>query len=185
MTSPAVGTNAGHRDAERSVVARIAVTVACVAGLLHAASSLYWAVGGRWLLPTVGAWAVDAAERSPVLAGMALGIIGLLKLSAAIVPVVIAAGRMPSPRFWRAVCWVGAVGIAVYGGVNIAVSGAVLVGVIAVAGGYDEDAMIGHVFIWDPLFFVWGVALIVWLLTSRHAGIRFDRDLNRSTHHPG
>lgn len=34
-------------------------TLAMVAGLLHAAPSLYWALGGTWLLETVGQFAVD------------------------------------------------------------------------------------------------------------------------------
>lgn len=140
--------------------------VACAAGLLHAASSFYWALGGRWLLPTVGEWAVDVVERSPVEAGLALGGIGLVKAAAAIVPVGVAYGRVPWPRFWRVVCWISGVFLAVYGAVNVIVSGGVLLGIIRVDGGYDEPAMLGHAFLWDPLFFVWGVSLIVWLRLS-------------------
>ena len=35
--------------------------VACGLGLVHAAFSLYWALGGQWLLATVGRFAVQAA----------------------------------------------------------------------------------------------------------------------------
>lgn len=150
---------------------RVAVLIACAAGLLHAASSLYWALGGRWLLPTVGEWAVAAVERSPLQTGILLGAIGVVKALAAVIPVAVDAGRIGWTRFWRAVCWIGAVIIAVYGAVNIVVSAAVLLGMIRPDGGHDEAAMLGHVFLWDPLFLVWGVALIAWLrlsATPRH-----------------
>ena len=144
-------------------LARIAVWVACVAGLLHAASSLYWAFGGRWLLPTVGQWAVDAAEESRLAAGLLLGGIGVAKALAAVIPVAVAYGRMPWARFWRVVCAIGGVVLIVYGGANVVVSGAVLLGIVRPEGGYDPQAMIGHALLWDPLFLIWGLALVAWL----------------------
>lgn len=33
-------------------------------GLAHAAFSFYWALGGRWLLPTDGQWAVNTHGES-------------------------------------------------------------------------------------------------------------------------
>ncbi len=153
----------GHRDS----VARAAVTVACGAGLLHAIASLYWALGGPWLLDTVGQWAVDLVDESPLEAGLLLGLIALLKATAAIVPVLVDRGRMPWARFWRGLCWIGGPMLVVYGLLNVVVSIAVLSGVLDPDGGYDTAAMVGHAFLWDPLFLVWGSALVVWLsLTS-------------------
>ncbi|MBG6189087.1 hypothetical protein IWX64_000007 [Arthrobacter sp. CAN_A212] len=63
--------------------------------------------------------------------------------------------------------WVGGLLLVIYGGVNTVVSGAVLAGAIRPAGGYDLNAMIGHAWLWDPLFFIWGVALILSLWFSR------------------
>ncbi|WP_050683879.1 DUF3995 domain-containing protein [Arthrobacter sp. ZBG10] len=167
MTSTG-STNTGRRTSEHSArIARIAVVTAFCAGVLHAASSFYWAFGGRWLLATVGAWAVEAAEDAPAVTGLVLGAVGLVKLLAAVIPLVVAAGRAPWPRLWRVVCWAGAPVLVVYGGLNIAVSGAVLLGATPVDGGFDRAAMAGHVFLWDPLFLIWGVALMVWLLCSR------------------
>ncbi|WP_223624180.1 DUF3995 domain-containing protein [Microbacterium sp. EST19A] len=152
---------------ERSAsLARTAIWVACVAGLLHAASSLYWAFGGRWLLPTVGQWAVEALEESPLEAGLLLGGIGVVKALAALIPLAVAYGRMPGARFWRAVCAIGGVVLILYGGANVVVSGAVLLGLVRPEGGYDRQAMIGHALLWDPLFLVWGLALIAWLRLS-------------------
>ncbi len=83
------------------------------------------------------------------------------------IPVGVAYWRVPWPRFWRAVSWVGGLLLVVYGGVNTVVSGAVLTGVIRPTGGYDVDAMIGHAWLWDPLFLVWGATLVLSLWYSR------------------
>lgn len=151
----------------RQRVARAAVLVAAVAGLLHAASSSSWALGSRWLLPTVGGWAVEAGERDPVGSGLLLGGIGAVKTVAALLPLGLDRGRVGWAPFWRTVCWVGGAFLVVYASVTIAVSVAVLFGMIRPEGGHDEAAMIGHAFLWDPLFLVWGLALLLWLLASR------------------
>ncbi|WP_311379632.1 DUF3995 domain-containing protein [Arthrobacter sp. ISL-48] len=134
---------------------------------MHAGFSLYWAFGGQHLLATVGKWAVELSAKAPLEAGLALGAVAIGKLVAAVIPVAVAYGRVPRPKFWRAVAWVGASLLVVYGGVNAVVSGAVLAGLIRPAGGYDVDAMIGHAWLWDPLFFVWGAALMLSLCYSR------------------
>ncbi len=142
--------------------------LAALAGLLHAAASAYWALGGRWLLDTIGAWAVDLAASAPVAAGLALGGIALVKALGAVVPLLVESGRWPGPRrFWRALEWTGGVGLLLYGGVNAGVAALVLSGVIRPDGGYDPAAMWGHAALWDPLFALWGLALIVGLWRSR------------------
>jgi hypothetical protein len=83
------------------------VWIAGAAGVLHAAASLYWALGGQWLLATVGQWAVNLAARAPLTAGIALGLIALMKLLAATVPIGVAYGKVPWRRFWRAISWGG------------------------------------------------------------------------------
>ena len=65
------------------------------------------------------------------------------------------------------ISWVGAVGLVLYGGANVVVSGAVLAGLIQVDGGDDRAAMIGHVALWDPLFALGGCALLGSLWMSR------------------
>lgn len=156
----------------REKVARTAVAVACGAGLLHAIASLYWALGGPWLLDTVGEWAVDLVEESPLGAGLLLGLIALAKAAAAITPVLVDRGRMPWPRFWRGLCWVGGPVLVVYGALNVVVSVAVLTGLLEPDGGYDTAAMVGHAFLWDPLFLIWGAALVTWLRLTARAGSR-------------
>lgn len=151
---------------QRESLARAAVLVACGAGVLHALASLYWAVGGSWLLDTVGQWAVDLAKESPLGAGVLLGGIAVVKALAAVVPVLVDRGRMPRPRLWRVLCWVGGPLLVVYGGLNVVVSIAVLTGLVEPDGGYDMAAMVGHAFLWDPLFLIWGAALVIWLFLT-------------------
>jgi hypothetical protein len=148
---------------------RSLVWLACIAGTVHAGFSLYWALGGQWLLATVGQWAVQLSAEAPLQAGLGLGIVAAVKLLAATIPVAVAYGRMPRQRFWRAVSWAGGLLLVVYGGVNTLVSGAVLGGVVRHAGGYDLPAMIGHASLWDPLFFLWGTALVLSLWYSRRS----------------
>lgn len=148
-------------------LSRTLVWAACAAGAVHAAFSLYWAFGGRWLLATVGNWAVDSAAGAPLQAGLLLGTIGIGKLLAAAIPVAVIYGRIPWPRFWRAVCWMGGMFLVFYGAANTAAGAAVLTGVIRPADGYDAAAMIGHSLLWDPLFLIWGAALCLALWFSR------------------
>ena len=144
--------------------------VAAVAGSVHAGFSLYWAFGGQWLLDTVGKWAVELSAEAPLGAGLALGAVALAKLLAALIPVGVAYGRLPWPRVWRTVAWGGGSLLVVYGGINVVVSASVLGGLIRPVGGYDVAAMIGHALLWDPLFFVWGAALLASLWFSQRRG---------------
>lgn len=70
-----------HTSSPQTDVASVAFGIAASAGLLHAVASLYWAVGGRWQLESVGEWAVELARESPVEIGLALGLIALVKRS--------------------------------------------------------------------------------------------------------
>lgn len=149
---------------------RALVWVAGAAGAVHAGFSLYWALGGRWLLSSVGPWAVDLARRAPLAAGAALGVVAVVKLAAAAVPIAAVHGRVSRQTWWRAVSWAGGLFLVAYGGINTAVALAVLAGAITPAGGYDVDAMRGHAYLWDPLFLVWGGALVLALWLSRRRG---------------
>lgn len=153
--------------ATRRDLSRWCIWTACAAGLVHAAFSLYWAVGGQWLLDTVGRWAVQQSALAPRRTGLILALVGLAKIAAALLPVALAYNRLRGPRFWRAACWAGAVLLVLYGGANTAVSHAVLSGLVRPDTGYDRAAMIGHAWLWDPLFLLWGAALLGYLLLSR------------------
>lgn len=143
------------------------VWIAGLAGLVHACFSAYWAVGGRWLLATVGQWAVDFSAEHRLRAGLVLGGVALVKLLGATIPVAVAHGMLPWPRLWRGISWVGGVLLLAYGAANTAAGLLVVTGVIRPESGYDAAAMAGHAFLWDPLFALWGGALIGFLWLSR------------------
>lgn len=122
------------------------------------------------MLRTVGQWAVDAADDAPLLAGLGLAVVATVKLVVAVVPVLATRGVVRLPRrLWRPLAWLAATVLTAYGALNCVVAWLVLSGALNPAGGYDRDAMIGHGYLWDPLFLVWGLLLGASLFTSRRA----------------
>lgn len=72
-------------------------------------------------------------------------------------------------RFGMAFGWVALFLGLGHAAFNSVVAITVLTGTIRPEGEYDRKAMIGHAFIWDPWFFAWGLALVIFLaLTSRN-----------------
>jgi hypothetical protein len=151
----------------------VAASIAACLGLASAAVSASWASGGTALLDTVGGeierW---GRERSPSVL-VTLWVIVVLKVMGAGAPVVFvggAAGHFPAwtraPRV-RALGWIVAVGLIVYGGVLSVAGLLVEAGVIAVADDADEHALAWHAFFWDPWFALWGAAFGVALWRSR------------------
>ena len=137
---------------------------AAVAGLTHAGFSLYWALGGRWLLPTVGQWAVTFARDAPLAAGFLLIMITAVKCAVVIIPLMASRRPLPRQRAWTAFAWLAAIVLTGYGALNSVVAWLVLGGVVQTRGGFDRQAMIGHAYLWDPLFLVWGLLLGAGLL---------------------
>jgi Protein of unknown function (DUF3995) len=149
----------------------VLVWAACTFGLIHAGFSLYWAFGGDWLLLTVGQWAVRLADAAPVQASIVLAAVALVKIAAAVVPVLNAYRLLPWSRLWRAISWVGASALILYGGANVIIAWLVLSAVITPTGGYDPTSMLGHALLWDPLFMLWGLTLLAHLVLSRDLGM--------------
>ena len=139
---------------------------AAAAGLIHAGFSLYWALGGRWLLPTVGQWAVTVAREAPVAAGLLLFAVAAVKCVVVVVPLMSSRRPLPRPGAWRAFAWLAAIVLTGYGALNSIVAWLVLGGVLRPAGGFDRQAMLGHAYLWDPLFLVWGLLLGAGLLSD-------------------
>lgn len=135
--------------------------------MVHAAFSAYWALGGRWLLDTVGAWAVNLVDRAPLLSSVVLGLVAIVKFAGAAVPLLVEYQRLPGRHLWRVLEAIGSGVLIVYGGLNVAVAWAVLGGIIVSADGYNRAAELGHAALWDPLFLLWGVLLA--------AGLRYTR----------
>ncbi|MFJ6680209.1 DUF3995 domain-containing protein [Microbacterium sp. NPDC091382] len=147
--------------------AGVAAWIAFAAGMTHAAVSAYWALGGRLLLDTVGPWAEELGAEAPILSGLLLGVIAIAKILASVFPILVLHDRLLPVRLWRAACWVGGGILLAYGGVNALVANAVLLGAVRTGSGYDPPAMIGHAYLWDPLFAVWGAAVITAMWFSK------------------
>lgn len=152
---------------EKARAARALFWGAGVAGVVHALPSLYWALGGRRWLETVGPWAVEASRADPWMAAIVLGATAILKLIGALLPLAMAYGLVPWAGLWRALSWLAGVGLAVYGALHMASGALVVSGAVRPEGGYDHDAIVGHAVIWGPLFLVWGLLLTAALWMSR------------------
>ena len=154
-------------------VGLVAAAIAAILGLASAALSAYWALGGTALLDTIGGeierW---GRERS---AGVivTLWVIVVLKVMAAIAPLVfvgVGAGQLPAwtrGRWPRLLGWIAAVVLTIYGGVLAVVGLLVEGGVVDAAEDADRRALAWHAFVWDPWFALWGAALIVVMWRSR------------------
>ena len=150
-------------SAERRVP--VALWVAAALGVVHALASLYWALGGDWLVATLGERITTAfADRRWLLLPVVL-----LKLAVALAPVWLAWRGWPWARVSRALGWLAAAVLVVWGGLNTVVGNLVLAGWVRPDGGYDRDAMVGHAWLWDPLFLAWGLALSVGMARTRRA----------------
>ncbi len=153
-------------------VGRVFVWVALVLGLIHASWSFYWAFGGTWMLDTVGQWAVVSQLHSPGKTFVVLLVIGLLKAAAAVIPVAVEHDKLGGRRFWRLVSWVGGVGLTIYGGIYAATAITMLTGLVSPGSGYSKPVMYGHALLWDPLFFMWGLTLVISLMLTRRSESR-------------
>ena len=139
-----------------------ALLTAAAAGAVHGLFSLYWAMGGGWLLESLGADLIEAFSDSRWL----LLRVGLVKIFAGVLPLALARWEWPAPRLSRSACWVGAIVFVLWGGTNTIAGNLVLMGVITPEGGYDGPGMAGHAWLWDPLFLLWGASLTLALLLS-------------------
>ncbi len=140
---------------------------AAVAGLAHAVPSLYWALGGTALVSTLGQWAGDWQRESPAEVAVLLSLIFLAKLAGAGLPLINERGLLPFPRLWRGLFWCAAALLVTYGAVNVFAALASMSGIIGTAETMDTAALVGHAFLWDPLFLLWGVLLAAALAASR------------------
>lgn len=148
-----------------------------VAGLIHAAASLYWTLGGAWLLDTIGEFAVEMQRRGGVEVRLMLGAITAVKVAGAIVPL-LDHRHPPAHRWVRVVSWIGVGVMAVWGGAGMIGAG------LALSGGAPwSAALIGHAFLWDPLFVLWAALLAVGLLRSRPWALQ-GRSSSRAANFP-
>ena len=137
-----------------------AAYAAAVLAFAYAAVSLYWTMGGRLLLETVGRTAVEVARGG----GMPAVLLGLtatvLKVVAGLLALVLVRpwGRAV-PRRWLLICLAAASAVLTgYGGLIVAAGALALSGTVH-TGGADLRALRWHVAVWDMWFLLWGLPL--------------------------
>lgn len=141
---------------------------ALIVGVLYAAVSLYWALGGTWLLDTVAASLTrhgGAAKGFIVAAWVAAG----LKIIAAAMPLV-ALHRLTGAKWDRRVwvlAWAGAVILIIYGLVQTTAGLLVVSDVLHASADADHRALAWRAYLWDPWFLIWGVLAAVALRRGR------------------
>lgn len=156
----ATGTAGSSRLAAAGAFAAYAAAILAFA---YAAVSLYWTLGGRLLLATVGGFAEDIAHAGGVpaiLLGLTTTAVkaggGLLALA------LIRPWRRAIPRRLLLGCAAGASAVLTgYGGVLVAAGALALAGAVPTGGAADLTALRWHVAVWDLWFLAWGLLLTV------------------------
>jgi Protein of unknown function (DUF3995) len=146
-----------------------AARAALVVALAYAAISAYWALGGTWLLTTVGA-SLTTNHRSIMLTSVVWAAVAL-KAAGALVPLL--ACLPPRRSTWhpvlRVCAWAEGALIALYGFVFTSVELMAEVGMIHPGKTTDRRALAWHAYLWDPWFLIWGLLVITALLLTRAA----------------
>jgi hypothetical protein len=144
---------------------------ACAAGLAYAAIGAYWAVGGTWLLDTVGGTLGQQGRAGNPGIILAVWAAAVLKIIGAMVPLA-AAGVTPGQattgwrRQLRVLAWLEAAILTVYGLVLTGAGLLVQSGAIAPAASADHRALAWHAYLWDPWFLLWGALVTAALVRS-------------------
>ena len=145
-----------------------------VVGLAYAAISVYWAVGGRWPLNTVGISLSQPGQAGHLAALLAVWGAAAVKAVAAVLPL-LAIGVWPRTanggprRLARVLTWIETAILVSYGLVLTASGLLVQAGVIKVAAHADRLAREWHAYLWDPWFLIWGIFVFLALWRSRSA----------------
>jgi hypothetical protein len=166
-----------------------AAYVAAALAFASSAVSLFWTVGGTWLLDTVGG-SIERLARTRSAGALMLGAAAVLaKLLAGF----LALGLV---RPWGARLWarllmaantLASVILLTWGGANACVGALVLSGVISPTSDPDKRALVWHVFVWDLWFVVWGVMLalaVAGYRRERRAASHRARDPSDRCTHP-
>ena len=160
-----------------------AAKAAFVLGLLYAAVSVYWALGGTWLLATVGGALPRQGRAGTAILVLAVWAAVVIKTVAAVLPL-LALRRMTSSGWHRAVsllAWIEAGILTVYGLVLTVVGLLVQAGTIHLSAGADHRALAWHAYLWDPWFLIWGLLVAGALRRGPHPHSQAKPTLDRPT----
>jgi len=148
---------------------------ACGAGMAYAAVSVYWALGGTWLLDTVGGTLEQQGRVGNPGIILAVCAAAVLKVIGAIVPlgaVGMTSGQatIAGRRQVRVLAWLEAATLTIYGLVLTVAGLLVQSGAITPAASADHRALAWHAYLWDPWFLLWGALVAAALARSRQPG---------------
>jgi len=149
------------------------VLAAFLVGVMYAAVSAYWGLGGTGLLDTIGGTLEREGRAGNAGLLAVLWVTVVLKLVAAILGLVAVLGhRRVRPRHRqvaRRAAWAAALILVFYGGVLTVVGLLVQLDLVHASAKADHKALRWHAYLWDPWFLVWGVLLTAALARSRLA----------------
>lgn len=144
---------------------------AAVLAFTSAAVSLFWTLGGTFLLDTVGGAIEDTARERSAGAIALGGVTVALKVTAGLLAVALVrpwGTRIIGRRALVGASVFGSLVLVLWGGANVVVGGLALGDVVVSTEPVDEHALRWHVFFWDPWFVIWGAALAL-------AAVRYRR----------
>ncbi|MFZ0165979.1 MAG: DUF3995 domain-containing protein, partial [Trebonia sp.] len=170
-------THAAGADIPHSATSRrgtLPALAGLAVGLAYAAIIVYWAVGGRWLLNTVGISLSQPGQAGHLATLLAVWGAAAVKAVAAVLPL-LAIGVWPRTangglrRLVRVLTWIEAAILTGYGLVLTASGLLVQAGVIEAVAHADRLALKWHAYLWDPWFLIWGLFVFLALWRSRPA----------------
>jgi hypothetical protein len=148
----------------------VSAKAAFVLGILYTAVSVYWGLGGTWLLATVGGGLERQERAGSAILVLAVWAAVVIKTVAAVLPL-LALRRVTSSGWNHAVslsAWIEAGILTVYGLVLTVVDLLVQAGAIHSRAGADHRALAWHAYLWDPWFLIWGLLVAGALWRGRH-----------------
>ena len=149
----------GPADPSRS--AEVAASAALLLGSAHAAVTVSWAVGGTAGLDLLGGTLADLVRDAGPRERLLLWLTAAAKLGAATPGVLLVAGPRRLRRVAKHAAYAVGALLSLYGGVRTLAQGLVVAGAIEASADADRRAILGHLFLWDPWFLLWGCALLV------------------------
>ena len=132
---------------------------ACVVGLLFAAVSAFWGLGGTWLLDTTNASIERQARAGETAVFVAVWVAAVLKVMAAALPLLALRpleNLVWSRRVW-VLAWAAAAITTLYGLFATTAAQLTLHGVISASANVDDRRHVWLAFVWEPWFLIWGV----------------------------
>ncbi len=131
-------------------------------GMLNAAVSAYWALGGTAGLHTLGSALEEMARAREPLVLVAIWVLVAVKIVGAALGVMpLRAGSASWRRLLLVLTWTAGCALTLYGGVLVAGQALVVTGVIQASPDADWTAIYSRLYLWDPWFLLWGLLLLV------------------------